>query len=126
MAYTKGLIGQLHNKFGEQSFTYKDAGIHFATLNAAANRGYLAKHGSTQTGTASERKISETFKQLFNRIEELANGRDWISLRKASHKLGMHCSVKGADVFDAWDKPYDITDVIEYTVDGPEWQKIFV
>lgn len=117
MAYTKGLIGQLHNKFGEQSFTYKDAGIHFATLNAAANRGYLAKHGSTYTVTAKG--------LLFNRIEELANGRDWISLRKANHKLGMHCSVKGADVLDAWDKPYDLTDVVEYGVEHKQWCKIF-
>ena len=118
MAYTKGLIGQLHNKFGEQPFTYKDANVHYATLNAVANRGYLVKHGSTYTVTAKG--------LLFNRIEELADGRDWISLRKANHRLGMHCSVKGADVLDCWDKAYDIADVIEYTVAGLEWQKIFV
>lgn len=118
MAYTKGLIGQLHNKFGEQPFTYKDANVHYATLNAVANRGYLVKHGSTYTVTAKG--------LLFNRIEELADSRDWISLRKANHRLGMHCSVKGADVLDCWDKAYDIADVIEYTVAGLEWQKIFV
>lgn len=117
MAYTKGLIGQLHNKFGEQPFTYKDAGIHFATLNAVANRGYLAKQGNQYCVAAKG--------LLFNRIEELANGRDWISLRRANHNLGMYCSIKGADILDCWGKEYDITDVVEYLV-GPEWQKISV
>lgn len=117
MAYTKGMIKELYNRFGDTSFTYKDAGIHFATLNAVANRGYLAKQGSQYQVTARG--------LLFNRIEELYTGRSWISLRKQNHNLGMHCTVKGADVLDAWDKPYDLTDVIEYGVEGTEWYKIF-
>ena len=117
MAYTKGMIKELHNRFRDTPFTYKDAGIHFATLNAAANRGYLAKQGNQYQVTARG--------LLFNRIEELYTGRSWISLRKQNHNLGMYCIVKGADVLDAWDKPYDLTDVIEYGVEGTEWYKIF-
>lgn len=117
MAYTKGLIGQLHEKFADTPFTYKQAGVHYATLNAVANRGYLTKQGSTYTVAAKG--------LLFNRIEQLADSRDWISLRKENHKLGMHCSIKGADVLDGWDNPYDITDVVEYGVEGIEWRKIF-
>lgn len=117
MAYTKGMIGQLYIKFGAKPFTYKEAGIHFATLNAAANRGWLIKNGSqyqvTQRG------------MIFTRIEELASGSEFISLRKKDHALGMLCSVKGMDVLDAWDKPYDITDVIEYRKNSMEWLKIF-
>ena len=117
MAYTKGMIRQLYEKFGDAPFTYKDAGIHFATLNAAANRGYLAKQGNQYCVAAKG--------LLFTRIEELASGYEFISLRKKNQALGMMCSIKGMDVLDAWDKPYDIDSVVEYEVKGMGWRKIF-
>ena len=116
MPYTKGMIGQLYIKFGAKPFTYKDAGIHFATLNAVANRGYLAKQGNQYQVTAKG--------LLFNRIEELAEGRNWISLRKANYKLGMYCIIRGLDILDAWENPYDIVDVVEYGAPGLIWLPI--
>jgi hypothetical protein len=62
---------------------------------------------------------------IFTRIEQLASGSEFISLRKKDHALGMLCSVKGMDVLDAWDKPYDVADVIEYRKSSMEWLKIF-
>lgn len=117
MAYTKGMIGQLYDKFGIQWFTYKEAGIHFATLNAAANRGWLTKKNSQYQVTVRG--------MTFNRLEQLVGGYDFISLRKKDQALGMMCSIDGMDILDAWDKPYDISDVVEYKVKGTGWRKIF-
>ena len=117
MAYTKGLIGQLYEKFADTPFTYKTAGIHFATLHAAANRGYLVKQGN-QYHVAAKGLI-------FDRIEQLVGGYEFISLRKQNQAIGMMCSIKGMDVLDAWDKPYDLNNVVEYEVKGTGWRKIF-
>jgi hypothetical protein len=117
MAYTKGMIGQLYIQFGAKPFTYKEAGIHFATLNAAANRGWLIKNGSqyqvTQRG------------MIFTRIEQLASGSEFISLKKNNDTIGMLCSIRGMDLLDAWDKPYDVSGVVEYRLHSIEWNKIF-
>lgn len=117
MAYTKGLIGQLHTQFGDKPFTYKDAGVHFATLNALVNRDYLTKQGSHYRIAAKG--------LLFNRIEEIIGDREFISLRKQNSELGMLCSLKGQDVLDAWGNTYPLDDVVEYTIGFNDWEKIF-
>lgn len=100
MAYTKGMIGQLYIKFGAKPFTYKEAGIHFATLNAAAKRGYLDKitcgYQVTPKGL------------MFNQIEQTTEGYEYFTLLP-QNGIGMMCSIKGADLLDAWDNPYNFS-----------------
>lgn len=108
--YTRGMIARLNEKFGtDKFFTSSEVNLHAATLNALCNRGYLVKKGKQYCVAAKG--------LIFNRIEELYADRSWISLRRAGEPLGMHCRIKGADVLDAWDKPYDVAAVVEYSFD---------
>ena len=98
MAYQKGMIADLMGRFGANGFTWKEAGIHFATLNAAAKRGYLKKVG---TQYFVERRGA-----IFSRIEAMADGKEFFVLCDAGAKVGMLCSMKGMDVLDCYDQPY--------------------
>ena len=111
MPYTKGMIGELAAKFSLNSFSWRDAGIHYATLNALAKRGYLEKNDK---GYAITTKGIE-----FDSIETLAAGQEYFVLRKKGAKLGMMCSIKGADILDAWDNVWDWGDEpIEFGLEG--------
>ena len=116
MAYTKGMIQTLITKIqtGElnSNFTYKEAGIHFATLNALVKRGYMDKNAAS--------KYSLTPRgAAFARIEQLTQGCEYFVLRKPDAKLGMMCSIKGADLFDAWEQPYEFDAPIELSFNKP-------
>ena len=102
MAYTKGLIKSLYCQFQLNPFTYKDAGVHFATLNALVSRGWLTKVGCSQY------KIT-TAGLHFVHLEEIMTGHEFFTIRRDSDELGMMCSIKGADLLDCWGRPYSLS-----------------
>ena len=101
MAYTKGLIKSLHCQFQLNPFTYKDASVHFATLNALVSRGWLEKvSGNCYRVT--------TAGLTFSYLEDVMSGQEFFTIRLEGDVLGMMCSIKGADLLDCWGKPYVI------------------
>lgn len=84
-------------------FTWKEVGIHYATLNSLMKRGYLNKSDSGSYHV-------ELKGQIFANIEYLTTGREYFCLRKKGAKLGMMCSIKGPDILDAWDNVWDWDD----------------
>lgn len=102
MAYTKGMIFDIIKANGNERkklFTYKEVGVHYATLNALVKRGYLSKE---ESGYRVTRKG-----EMFAIIEEAATGREFITLRNETAQLGMLCSIKGADILDCWGDPWN-------------------
>ena len=99
MAYTKGLIKSLHCQFQLSPFTYKEASVHFATLNALVSRGWLEKVNGNHY------RIT-TAGLTFSRLEEVMAGQEFFTIRREGDALGMMCTIKGADLFDCWGKPY--------------------
>ena len=103
MAYTKGMIKQLVEKYGLYNpFTWQESGIHYATLNSLVKRGYLKKD-------ASDKYCVSKSGYNFAQVEELAGNADFFTIYLDGKKLGMLCSLKGVDILDCWGKPYDIT-----------------
>lgn len=105
MAYTKGMIADLMERFGDRGFTWKDAGIHFATLNAAVKRGYLKKIGSEY--------FVERRGAIFSRIEAMADGKDFFVLTNDGEDK-MLCSMKGLDIFDCYEQTFTLSDRCSY------------
>lgn len=93
MPYTKGMIGELAAK---GSGTWKELGVHYATLGALAKKGLLEKDESGRYTVTSKGL-------MFDRIEALAADYEYVTLRKEGDRLAMMCSVKGTDILDAWD-----------------------
>lgn len=103
MAYDKTVFPHIYNfmeKNSTSNFTWQEVGIHYATLNSLVNRGYLDKKNGSYTITPKGR--------TFAKIEAKTKGYDYFCLRKKDRTLGMMCYVKGADVFDAFDRKYDL------------------
>ena len=102
MAYTKGMIKQLIDKYGlYQPFTWQQSGMHYATLNALVKRDYLEKD---ELGRYCVTKSGYNFAQ----VEELAGNAEFFTIHLECERLGMLCSLKGADVLDCWGNSYDI------------------
>ena len=99
MAYTQGQLTKIAQKVDGGALTWQEIGVHFATLNAMVKRGYMVKmhngrYAMTQKGN------------MFCRIERLVSGHEYFVMRNESDRLGMMCSLKGMDVLDAWDRPW--------------------
>lgn len=99
MAYDKTIFPALIKYVVDNNsneFTYKEVGIHYATLNSLVKRGYLSKSLSG--------KYSLTTKGImFAKIESSTIGMEYFVLQQKNAKLGMMCSIKGPDILDAWD-----------------------
>lgn len=95
MAYKKGQL----NNLPVDPFTYKEVGIHYATLNAAAKRGLLTKNSREKTYQATPKLAA------FLKIEALDG--DFVSLKRPDEELGMLCEVKGMDILNCWGEPWD-------------------
>ena len=104
MAYAKGMIAQLIEKFGSQGFTYKDAGVHFATLNAAVRRGLLSKDSKSFYHVEKKGIV-------FAQIEKMADSSEFFILRREGESLGKFCYLDGMTVMDCWDQPFDYENV---------------
>lgn len=103
MAYTRETfptIAKYVKAYGNK-FTWQKVGIHFATLNSLTKKGYLIKQGDGSYSVTEKGKI-------FANIEALTQGREYFCLRKDGATLGMMCSIKGSDLLDAWERPYDL------------------
>ena len=99
MAYTQGLMVRIARKVDSTALTWQEIGVHFATLNAMVKRGYMEK--------TREGKYTMTRKgNMFCKIEDLVAGHEYFVLRNESAKLGMMCSLKGMDILDAWERPW--------------------
>ena len=81
-------------------FTWKEVGIHYATLGALVQRGYLYKDNNGYY-------FVENKGFMFAEIERKTRNCEYFCLRKQGAKLGMMCSIKGADILDAWEKVWD-------------------
>lgn len=96
MAYSRGLMGSLAAK---GSGTWKELGVHYATLNSLVKRGLMEKDGD-------QYKVSRKGLML-DTIEKLSEGYEFITLRKEGSRLGMLCTLKGCDILDGWDNLWD-------------------
>lgn len=105
MAYLVGDFKRVKEKFGYEPFEWTAARMHYATLNAAAKRGLVEKVGRQYKLTAKVNKFIE--------IEDFMLTHEFITLKEPSAKLGMLCSLKGMDVLDAWDNPYNYSADVE-------------
>lgn len=103
MAYTTLTFPTIakYVKENGNSFTWQKVGIHFATLNALVKKGYLSKNSDGSYSVTPKGKI-------FANIEALTQGREYFVLRKEGATLGMMCSIKGSDLLDAWERPYEL------------------
>ncbi len=119
MAYTKGMFKSIYRDYGiMKTFSAKEVNIHPATLNAAKNRGLVEK-------------LSNGYYRLTNKgvvfmtIENTAKPNGFVSLKRDTDELGMLCTVKGMDVLDAWDKPWDYNENISiYNAEIKQWKGI--
>lgn len=103
MAYTISIFPTIakYVKANGNNFTWQKVGIHFATLNSLTKKGYLTKQSDGSYSVTEKGKI-------FANIEALTQGREYFCLRKEGATLGMMCSIKGSDLLDAWERPYDL------------------
>lgn len=103
MAYTRETFPAIaqYVKANGNNFTWQKVGIHFATLNSLTKKGYLTKQSDGSYSVTEKGKI-------FANIEALTQGREYFCLRKEGATLGMMCSIKGSDLLDAWERPYDL------------------
>lgn len=103
MAYTRATFPAIaqYVKANGNNFTWQKVGIHFATLNSLTKKGYLTKQSDGSYSVTEKGKI-------FANIEALTQGREYFCLRKEGATLGMMCSIKGSDLLDAWERPYDL------------------
>ena len=119
MAYTKGMVQNLINQYGCCGFTHKESGYHYATLNALVRRGWLAKD------TKGEYHVTHKG-GIFARVEEYADGKEFITLRREGEKLGMLCSVEKGEIFDAWGTPYDVRDGVWVSYPTPDVKEVWI
>lgn len=116
-----GTLTNLIKTKADEPFTWKESGIHFATLNAAARRGLVVKEG-TKYRLLPKAKMFAALEQLF-----AASNADYISLKKKGAPLGMLCSLKGFDILDAWDKPWEYIETDElqiFNTDTQQWEDL--
>ena len=118
MAYQKGMVQNLINKYQYNTFTHQDAGIHYATLNALVRRGWLTK-------TGAKYQITDKGK-IFAGIENYAQGHEFFCLRRKGEELGMMCNIGGGDLFDAWGAPYDVRDGVWFSVHKPNAVEVWI
>lgn len=108
--YCAGQMGQLVKNFSDgKLFTWTEAHLHYATLNAAARRGLVEKVGSKY------RLLPKA--AVFAAIEKIVmsgEGGEYISLKNDGAALGMLCSLKGLDILDCFDKPWDYKPNLTY------------
>lgn len=103
MAYDKTIFPRIYKhieRTGISEFSWKDVGIHYATLNALVKRGYLYNDNGVYGISFLGHKFAE--------IEERTKGVEYFCLRREGESLGMLCYIKGADIYDAFDRVFTI------------------
>ena len=119
MAYTKGMFKDIYKNCGiTKTFSAKEVGIHPLTLNAAKNRGLVEKFADGKYRLTSKGVV-------FMTIENSAKGNNFVSLKKKDADLGMLCIVKGMDILDCWEKPWDYNEnVLIFDGQIHEWRGV--
>ena len=120
MAYCMGQMRDLSHKFpsNDTKFVWTETNIHYATLNAAVRRGLLEKVGTAYHFLPKGRAFA-AMEQAF-----LLKDREYISFRNKGAALGMLCSIKGLDIRDCWDKPWDYDGNVEIISEDNEWEDL--
>ena len=106
MAYDTTVFPTIKKYVNEKgnAFTWKEIGIHFATLNSLVKRGYLSKKG--------DKYSLESKGIMFAKIESKTINCDYFSLKKPNSEIGMLCSIKGPNIYDAFDNEYELEDEV--------------
>lgn len=113
MAYECGLL----NRIGEGG-TWKELGIHYATLGSLERKGYVVKDNDGRyTLTECGRRFAV--------VEKLAEGHEFFCIREAGSAVGRLCYVKGSDIMDAWDHVFKLKDDVPlfFSYHTPDWRK---
>ena len=107
-----------HIEENGNSFTWKEVGIHFATLNSLVKRGYLSKKG--------DKYSLEGRGKMFAGIESRTVDCEHFSLRKPQNSIGMLCSIKGSTIYDAFDNEYELEDEVMLRYMKPNSPEILI
>lgn len=103
MAYDKTVFPRIYKqieRIGVSEFGWRDVNIHYATLNSLVKRGYLQNNNGTYSVTPLGHQFAE--------IENRTKGVEYFCLRREGETLGMLCYIKGADIYDAFDRVFTI------------------
>ena len=85
---------------------------------SAATLGAMAKRGLVEVFDGKPKKYKRADGSLYKQIYDLVtqSETEYFGLFKRDEELGMLCRIKDGRIVDAWDKPYDITNVLEIRI----------
>ena len=100
-----------------REYTAMELGVSGGSMTAMANRGMVKKiAGKPNRYVKLENKMAKIMD-----IAKQFKDTEYFTLFKRDKNLGMFCRIKAECIVDAWDRAYDVSDVIKMKIAKKEF-----